>query len=44
MVPKNEWSALRVRMTFIDYFKNHGHTFGINPLLQMPLSFETHGD
>ena len=24
-----EWSAVRVRDTFIDFFKKNGHTFGI---------------
>ena len=23
-----EWNATRVRKTFIDYFKENGHTFG----------------
>lgn len=26
---QHEWSALRVRQTFLDYFKQNGHTFGI---------------
>lgn len=25
---QHEWSAVRVRNTFLDYFKNNGHTFG----------------
>lgn len=25
---KHEWSAARVRQTFLDYFKERGHTFG----------------
>jgi hypothetical protein len=25
---EHKWSALRVRETFLDYFKNNGHTFG----------------
>jgi alanyl-tRNA synthetase len=24
----SEWTALRVRETFLDYFKQNGHTFG----------------
>ncbi|KAL8872538.1 MAG: hypothetical protein Q9174_001844 [Haloplaca sp. 1 TL-2023] len=24
---QEQWSALRVRETFLDYFKNHRHTF-----------------
>ena len=28
---KHEWSALRVRQTFLDYFKQRGHTFGALP-------------
>ena len=26
--PPPEWSAERVRQTFLDYFKKNGHTFG----------------
>ena len=25
---KHEWGAVRVRQTFLDYFKERGHTFG----------------
>jgi len=25
---EHEWSAVRVRNTFLDYFKKNGHTFG----------------
>jgi alanyl-tRNA synthetase len=25
---KHEWGAVRVRQTFIDYFKERGHEFG----------------
>ena len=25
---EHEWSAVRVRNTFLDYFKERGHTFG----------------
>ena len=25
---QHEWSAVRVRQTFLDYFKDNGHTFG----------------
>src|SRR4051812_29967627 len=25
---KHEWTAVRVRDTFLDYFKKNGHTFG----------------
>jgi hypothetical protein len=28
VVEKHEWSAVRVRDTFLDYFKKNGHTFG----------------
>jgi hypothetical protein len=24
-----EWGAVRVRQTFLDYFKERGHTFGM---------------
>lgn len=35
---QHEWGAVRVRQTFLDYFKKNGHTFGaccplINTLL-----------
>ena len=26
-----EWAAARVRQTFLDYFKERGHTFGESP-------------
>jgi alanyl-tRNA synthetase len=26
---KHEWGAARVRETFINYFKERGHTFGM---------------
>ena len=25
---QHEWNAVRVRQTFLDYFKKNGHTFG----------------
>lgn len=25
---QHEWNAVRVRQTFLDYFKENGHTFG----------------
>jgi alanyl-tRNA synthetase len=25
---KHEWDAVKVRNTFLDYFKKNGHTFG----------------
>ena len=28
MSSNEQWPAVRVRDTFLDYFKNHGHTFG----------------
>lgn len=28
---KHEWGAVRVRQTFLDYFKERGHTFGAFP-------------
>lgn len=28
MSSNEQWPAVRVRNTFLDYFKNHGHTFG----------------
>lgn len=28
MTEQNEWSAVRVRDTFLQYFKDNGHTFG----------------
>src|ERR1700761_8028113 len=31
---KHEWSATRVRDTFIEYFKKNGHTFGTSPFLR----------
>lgn len=32
--PSSEWTAQRVRDTFLDYFKQNGHTFGgLNPIL-----------
>jgi hypothetical protein len=30
-----EWGAVRVRQTFLDYFKERGHTFG---MLALPWS------
>lgn len=27
---KHEWGAVRVRQTFLDYFKDRGHTFGMS--------------
>src|SRR4051794_39722654 len=32
MGSQHEWSAHRVRKTFIDYFQGNGHTFGIASL------------
>ena len=31
-----EWGAVRVRQTFLDYFKERGHTFGMLKLLYYP--------
>lgn len=28
---KEQWPALRVRETFLDFFKKNGHTFGLVP-------------
>ena len=30
MGSSEQWPAVKVRETFIDYFKKHGHTFGLN--------------
>lgn len=32
---QHEWSAVRVRNTFLDYFKKNGHTFGACPIFQI---------
>lgn len=31
---QQEWPAVRVRDTFLDYFKERGHTFGMQKLLE----------
>ena len=28
---KEQWPAVRVRETFLDFFKKNGHTFGLVP-------------
>ena len=30
---KHEWTALKVRQTFLDYFKERGHTFSTLSIL-----------
>src|SRR5690349_5778878 len=38
----HEWGAARVRQTFLDYFKEHGHTFGMSTMaiLSSPIALE----
>lgn len=43
---EQQWSALHVRNTFVDYFKDRGHTFGkvafirsVYMLIQMRLQY-----
>jgi alanyl-tRNA synthetase len=33
---KHEWGAVRVRQTFIDYFKERGHEFGMSNIILQP--------
>ena len=35
---QHEWNAVRVRQTFLDYFKKNGHTFGTGAGELRPLS------
>jgi hypothetical protein len=37
MADTQEWNALRVRETFLNYFKERGHTFGSSIYIYIPL-------
>lgn len=37
---EEEWSAVRVRDTFLNYFKKNGHTFGQFPLPRLKARFD----
>ena len=40
MVQTTEWTAQKVRQTFLDYFKERGHTFGMfNPATEIQISY-----
>lgn len=40
---KHEWGAVRVRDTFLSYFKDRGHTFGMSSCSDAPPPAPTTG-